>query len=151
MIRVFADTNIFSEFIEKRACFEDVQELFHRAVDNEIEIYLSVGSLYTICYLSERAVKRLGIHKPKQTRIIRLILTKILRMSHLVSLDQEDAQSGALDEHFDDLEDSFQYQCALSSSCDYLLTINVKDFRGADENKINVVSPSELLQILNKR
>jgi predicted nucleic acid-binding protein len=43
----------------------------------------------------------------------------------------------------DDVEDSFQYQCAVQNKCDVLVTINLKDYRGVDNSRIEVLSPTE--------
>ena len=52
---------------------------------------------------------------------------------------------GTNDTAFDDVEDSFQYQCALQNKCDALVTINLSDYRGADIQKIDVYSPVEFV------
>lgn len=54
---------------------------------------------------------------------------------------------GVNDTSFSDIEDSFQYQCALKNGCNYLLTINTKDFGKADPDLIKVVSPIEFVAL----
>ena len=44
---------------------------------------------------------------------------------------------------FDDLEDSFQHQCAIKAKCDVLITINKKHFPCKD---IPVMTPEEFLE-----
>ena len=41
----------------------------------------------------------------------------------------------------DDIEDSFQYQCAVQNKCDALVTINLKDYRNADTSAMEILSP----------
>jgi len=49
-------------------------------------------------------------------------------------------------EAFDDLEDSFQYQCALENNCDVLVTINKKDYSKASQTDLEVMTPAEFVQ-----
>ena len=48
---------------------------------------------------------------------------------------------GNSDPAFDDIEDSFQYQCAVQNKCDALVTINLKDYRNADTSAMEILSP----------
>lgn len=43
---------------------------------------------------------------------------------------------------FTDIEDSFQYQCALENDCDVLVTINIDDYKSADQSHIEILTPS---------
>ena len=52
---------------------------------------------------------------------------------------------GINDMAFDDVEDSFQYQCALQNKCDTLITINLRDYLSADTSKVEILSPSEFV------
>ena len=52
---------------------------------------------------------------------------------------------GINDQAFDDVEDSFQYQCALQNKCDALITINLRDYRSADTSKLEILSPTEFV------
>ena len=45
------------------------------------------------------------------------------------------------DPAFDDIQDSFQYQCAVQNKCDALVTINLKDYRNADTSAMEILSP----------
>ncbi|MBR1556928.1 MAG: hypothetical protein IJ647_04090 [Prevotella sp.] len=54
--------------------------------------------------------------------------------------------SGTNDLAFDDVEDSFQYQCALQNKCDALITINLKDYSNADTAKVEILSPTEFVE-----
>ena len=44
-----------------------------------------------------------------------------------------------------DLEDSFQYQCALTAQCDVFITINIRDFRDVDFAYMNIMTPQEFV------
>ena len=49
--------------------------------------------------------------------------------------------SGNSDPAFDDIEDSFQYQCAVQNKCAALVTINLKDYRNTDTSVMEILSP----------
>ena len=55
-------------------------------------------------------------------------------------------QTSFSDTSFDDVEDSFQYQCALQAKCDALVTINLRDYRNADTSNIEILSPTEFVE-----
>ena len=45
------------------------------------------------------------------------------------------------DESFADIEDSYQYQCALQNGCTQFITINIRDYRDADQTSIEILTP----------
>ena len=55
--------------------------------------------------------------------------------------------TGVNDNSFSDIEDSFQNQCALKNGCNYLITINTKDFDKANQDLMKVVSPNEFVAL----
>ena len=83
-----------------------------------------------------------GIHKPEQTARLRKYLTEVLHVAELVDLSHYAAEQAIDDEHFSDIEDSFQYQCALENGCDVFVTINVDDFKNADQLQMEILTPA---------
>jgi len=56
--------------------------------------------------------------------------------------------NGVLDDSFSDLEDSYQAQSAIASSCEVLLTINDIDFVGLKDNStIQVLTPQQFVEL----
>lgn len=150
-MKVFADTNVFSEFVENRKYAKVVRELLHRAEDGDMEICFSEGSLYTLCYLTERSLKTNNVHRPALTRTMRIVLVRILHAAHLLHLTPTGAKDAVMNKDFTDIEDSLQYQCAVDNHCDCLVTINLKDFRMADQTSIKILSPMELYLTLKDK
>ena len=101
--------------------------------------YISVGSFYTIIYLIDGHLKKSGLFNPERLALLRKILEGILTQFKVVSIT--DLQSAILDERFSDLEDSCQYYTALSANCDFLLTLNERDFKNVISNRICVLTP----------
>jgi predicted nucleic acid-binding protein len=145
-MRLFLDTNIFPEFINRRAQYESVCHLIDAIVEGKHSACISTGCIYTLSFLFERSLKAQGIHKPEQTARLRSYLTEVLHVAELVDLSHYAAEQAINDEHFSDIEDSFQYQCALENGCDVLVTINVDDFKSADQLQIEILTPAAFVE-----
>ena len=141
-MRLFLDTNIFPEFINRRAQYESVCHLIDAIVEGKHSACISTGCIYTLSFLFERSLKAQGIHKPEQTARLRRYLTEVLHVAELVDLSHYAAEQAIDDEHFSDIEDSFQYQCALENGCDVFVTINVDDFKNADQLQMEILTPA---------
>ena len=141
-MKLFLDTNIFPEFINRRAQYESVCHLIDAIVEGKHSACISTGCIYTLSFLFERSLKAQGIHKPEQTARLRSYLTEVLHVAELVDLSHYAAEQAINDEHFSDIEDSFQYQCALENGCDVFVTINVDDFKNADQLQMEILTPA---------
>lgn len=143
-MKVFLDTNIFIEYFAKRSQYTFVKQIFDAIEDGELEGVLSAGSFYTIAYAMEMELKRHGIQNPEKLQRNRLYLNRVLDLVHVVSASDSMYREAVNDESFHDIEDSFQYRCALEAGCNILLTINLRDFRNA--NNIRVLCPDDFIK-----
>ncbi|MEJ8762403.1 PIN domain-containing protein [Phocaeicola sp. HCN-40430] len=143
-MKIFCDTNIIMEFLFNRKEAIAIKEIFHWATQTRSTKYLSCGSIYTLTYLIERALKNSDIDTKERESKLRGILTRIvLDYSIIENLDWLKAIK---DSCFSDIEDSYQYQAALSAKCDVLLTLNDRDFKQIKEsNNLIVLTPSEFI------
>lgn len=138
-MKLFLDTNILLEYFCNRAQARVVEKILQYIEEKKIEGYISVGSFYTIIYLIDGHLKKSGLFNPERLALLRKILEGILTQFKVVSIT--DLQSAILDERFSDLEDSCQYYTALSANCDFLLTLNERDFKNVISNRICVLTP----------
>ena len=145
-MKVFLDTNIFLEYFEQRREYQAVDKLLSAVEDGKLKAVVSVGCVYTLAYLVRVELKRQGIHRPEQTLRLRSTLNTVMSMVTAVGLSHKGLSQGINDLAFDDVEDSFQYQCALQNKCDALVTINLKDYRNADTAKMEILSPTEFVE-----
>lgn len=145
-MKVFLDTNIFMEYVSCRKQYKFVRTIFDIIEDGNIEAVVSVGGMYTTAYLLTRLFKEQGIHRPEQTEKLRLGLNGLLSLAKAVDCNHESVEKGINDDRFVDIEDSFQYQCALQNNCDVLLTINVKDFKNVLDGKLSILTPEEFVK-----
>ncbi len=143
-MRVFFDTNIIIELLENRAQADLVDRVLCLCEQNKWSKFISVGSFYTITYLTERMLHRQQIYQPLLAERQREILSDILAAFYVAPTNSETLQAGVDDKAFYDLEDSYQHKTAVATACDVLLTINKKDF--PDNNTpIKVMTPEEFL------
>ena len=145
-MKVFLDTNIFLEYFEQRREYKAVDKLLSAVEDGKVKAIVSVGCVYTLAYLIRMELKRQGIHRPEQTTRLRSLLNIVLSMAAVAGVSHKNIVSGTNDLAFDDVEDSFQYQCALQNKCDALITINLKDYSNADTAKVEILSPTEFVE-----
>lgn len=147
-MKIFCDTNIITEFLEKRLQYQAVARILALSSDNsdKHELYISEGGFYTITFLIDRQLRRLEIYYPERLEKERKALSRILATFHISCAGKEGLERGVLDCHFKDLEDSYQYQAALNCQANVLLTINIKDFKDADQSKMKILTPEVFIE-----
>ena len=145
-MKLFLDTNVFVEFIEHRKQYESVSLIIDAILEEQHTACISTGSLYTLAYLFERGLKQQDIHKPELTLRIRHLMAEFLNLSTVVPLAHANAELAVFDESFADIEDCFQYRCALENRCHVLITINDNDFKNADQSQIEILTPSAFVE-----
>lgn len=145
-MKIFLDTNIFLEYFEQRREYQAVSQILSAVEDGKIKAVVSVGCVYTLAYLIRMELKRQDVHRPEQTTRLRSMLDTVMSMVTAVGISHKRITEGIKDEAFDDVEDSFQYQCALQAKCDALVTINLRDYRNASTSNIEILSPTEFAE-----
>ena len=144
--KLFIDTNVFVEYYEKRAQFESVRTLFNMLEDGACYGVISIGSFYTLSYILDHELRRKDCRDPERTKIVRAVLHHTLELVDVAASNRETLLRGVSDTSFRDIEDSFQHQAALSSECDFIITLNAKDF---SSSKVRVMSPVEFVERWN--
>ena len=91
-------------------------------------------------------LKRKG-YEEKSERIAQLrnILNGVLGTFFIPEMDWNILYAGVHNEAFHDLEDSYQYEVACQSACQYLITDNLSDYKNANQDTISIVSPQDFL------
>ena len=145
-MKVFLDTNIFIEYTTCRKQFRWVRDVFDAIEDEIISAVASVGGMYTNAYLVTLYFKDHGILRPEQTEGVRQTLLAFLQLASTVDCSSDTVQEAVNDERFTDIEDSFQYHCALQHDCDVLLTINIKDYKNVLGQRPEVLTPEEFVE-----
>ena len=71
-MRVFLDTNVILEFFIEREDVRTAAQLFNRLKDEKAEMYMSVGSFYTMLFLIDKYLrKELGLTGEVRIAILR--------------------------------------------------------------------------------
>ena len=140
-MKVFVDTNVVMEMLDSRNEADLIGSIFDWLDNHDIKPYLSVGSFYTITYLSERLLHKQGLTRPQLTGKLRELLIGIIDEFQISSIGSKELLKGVSDEQFTDLEDSYQLQSASYADCDILITINTKHFKDCTDSQIKIYSP----------
>lgn len=145
-MRIFCDTNIIAEFLEKRLQFDAVAKIL-KLPSGKHTLFLSEGGFYTVTFLVDKQLRRMNIYNPERLINERKILLRVLDTFQIVAASRIGLEQGVMDEQFKDLEDSYQYQAALNCEADVLLTINIKDFDGVkDQQQIMIMTPQTFVE-----
>lgn len=145
-MKLMLDTNILLEYIEHRKEYEAVRTILSAIQRGEHSGYISQGSLYTLAYLTERAYKAQGIHKPGLTDKVRNTLLAILNLVEPLGITRSEIMNAIMNKDFSDIEDSLQYQCAKFNQCGILITINIADFSQSDQSTQEILTPSAFVE-----
>lgn len=142
MTKIFLDTNVILDLYipgrEGKAAARSLLDLKDSAGD-DIRLYLSFLSVANIAY-----VLRKQFDKAQMKEIIRELLhfCNVLPMSDFSIFD-------ALNSPCPDFEDALQLSCAEIKECDFLLTSNLRHFRG--ETWMTILTPAQFLEKLQER
>lgn len=150
-MRIFLDANIIMEYLAHRSQYDDVESIFQAAEQKLVEACVSTMSVDSVTYLLGVHLKAKGVHEPQKRYTIMEMLNSILGYLWVVDISQSSLTTALNDETFKDIEDSYQYHCAIENGCQCLVTINVKDFpkasaKNADQTDIEVLSPHSFVK-----
>lgn len=133
MKNLLIDTNIIIDLLAKRKDFyQEVQELFTLADENEVNLYISSLTFANTHYV---------LSKKLNADQIRKVLIKFKLLVKILPLDDRILEL-ALSSDFKDFEDGIQYYTALENKLEIIITRNKKDFKTA---KLPVLTAKEYL------
>ena len=135
MERLFVDTNIVLDLLQKRAVFyEEAQELFTLADYKKVKLYISSLTVANSYYLLSRHYN---------SNDARRILAKFKVLVDVLALDDKLIDL-ALTSDLKDFEDAIQFYTAIENNMDLIITRNKKDFK---QRNIPVLSAKEYLNL----
>ncbi len=134
--RVFLDSDIILDFCQKREFFPMAARLMQAALDHEIEALTSAGGLRDVFYLARK-----GCGEQKA----RLIIEDLMKVVKVRSLDAV-MWAEALASPMKDTEDALQVACARRQAALFLVTRNIRDYRGITDPQI--FPPEAMLAII---
>lgn len=132
-MKVFIDTNIILDVLQKRAVFQESSlAIMQMAINQEIDLFASPLSFATCFYVLRR---ELGKEETLQS------LRYIKSFIEMTTMDNNQG-SRALSSDMPDFEDMLQFESAIASGCDVLVTRNGKHF---PKDRIPILTPTEFL------
>ncbi len=149
-MNILIDTNIIAEYFEHRAQYGFVRPILQAVRDGQHKGFITQGTVYTLTYLAERALKRSGIHEPELTERLRDFMLSIMQLFEPVGISKLEFIKAILNRDFKDLEDSMQLQTAISHICDVLLTININDFKKSTDDGVELLTPQDFVELYMK-
>ncbi|NLX66905.1 MAG: PIN domain-containing protein [Bacteroidales bacterium] len=133
MKNLLIDTNIIIDLLAKRKDFyQEAQELFTLADENEVNLYISSLTFANTHYV---------LSKELNADEVRKALIKFKLLVEILPLDDRILEL-ALSSDFKDFEDGIQYYTALENKLEIIITRNKKDFKTA---KLPVLTAKEYL------
>lgn len=138
MKKLFIDTNILIDLIDKRAPFyNDIAIISTLAEEQKLKLVASSLSFVNAFYILSKILENKYV----------IDALKKYRLICDVSIIDEIIIDKSLISNFNDFEDAVQYYSAWHHKCDIIITRNQKDFKNAE---IPVMSPTEFLVSLRK-
>ena len=134
---ILIDTNVLIDFIAKREPFyifsEKIIDLCRQEIiDGAIAGHSVLNAMYIL-------------RKNYSLSELKAIFLNLCEFLYIEPVDFEKILSALKDDNFSDFEDCVQMQCALNFRADYIVTRDIKDFRGSE---IPAVTPEDFCRIL---
>jgi len=137
MTRLFLDTNIVVDLLERRVPFcYDAVRLFTMAYNKQVQLIVSPMTYSTASFL----LRKHG------SEGVRNLLSNFRQLSR-VATTNERIVDDALASKFKDYEDAMQYYTAVKAKADAIITRNGKDFAFS---KIPVMTATEYIATLKE-
>ena len=145
MKKVFIDTNVILDYVLQREHGSEAKAVVAWLVEQRIPMMMSVGGFYTMHYLIDKYLRQeLQLDKASRIAPLRTLLTRILQTFTVVEHDNASLLRGVNDQQYADLEDSCQYQLALRSECDMLVTFDIKHF--GQTEVLQIITPQQFIE-----
>ena len=138
-MKILVDTNVIINYLTCREdkYSEESEQVMTMCAKEKIEGYVAFHSLSIIWYFSGREKKPEEIRREWLDRVCKVLTT--------ASAGHEAIVEAVHNWEFRDFEDNLQDICAQSVGCDYIVTVNTKDY---EHSRTKAVTPAELVQLL---
>lgn len=136
MYKVLVDSNIFVDFMFRRQPFySNSEKVISLCENNKVKGYVTTSILMDLRYIFYR-MSHSNVDADNAVK-------EILKVFKVIPVEEKDIVN-SVEEHQKDFEDSVIEECSSRNKLDYIVTRNVKDFKGKN---INILSPEELLDL----
>ncbi len=133
-MRVLIDTNIIIDVLANREGFsEPASQLFKLCEVGKVQGTIYALSIANIVYIMRKELDR---------EQIKDVIAKLSTIFTIADMKGDDFKKAAA-LPMDDFEDALQSVCAARLKADFIVTRNLKDFKGS---KVMAIKPSELIE-----
>ncbi len=134
MNKVFVDSDVIIDLLCKREPhYAFSSQIFVLSDTNKIDLYTTSLVFSNVYYILRKA---LGIEKAKES------LRKLRLLVHVIPVEEKVVDQ-ALNSNFSDFEDALQYFSALKYNLEFLITRNIRDYKGTE---LKILTPEELVK-----
>ena len=134
-MRILIDADVVMDFILKRDTFSDeAEKVIALCVGKDIKGCIAAHTVPNLHYILRK-------YLTKEEK--RNILLKICKVLIVVGIDVDKLISALQNDDFTDFEDCLQVECAKYFKADYIITRNIRDFRGST---VPVLEPSDFIR-----
>jgi len=128
-MKLFLDTNVLLDMaVDRNANHEAADNVVQSCVQKKNEGFITSHSITDFFYIARK-------YYSDEDR--KALTEFIVNTFTILTEDKEAFQKSLKAEHFDDLEDQLQIECASAAEVDYIITENLKDF---EFSKVPVIS-----------
>jgi predicted nucleic acid-binding protein len=135
-MKLLIDTNVILDMIFKRAGFEDVVKLLRKIKENKHESFITASSVTDLFYIIRKET-----HSVEKTYEYMKFIFKLVDILGVTSTDINEA----LENKWKDFEDCVQFVVAKNSEINYIVTSNIRDYKG---ESVAVITPQDCIQII---
>lgn len=137
--KILLDINIVMDLLLARQPFaEEAKVLFQKAVDGDIEVYVTNCSLITLIYFMEKTIGYTSA---------RTIINNFLQIAKGIDITISDMQKAFINMEITDTEDAIQMQGAIKAGMNLILTRDINFIRIKNQ-RIPVMSPADYLKTI---
>lgn len=133
-MKVLIDTNILLDYLAEREPFiKEAREIIALCRTDKLCGCVTAHSIAD-------CLRKIPLEERRK------MIIGVIEIMDLINIDKSKMLNALRDEDFSDVEDSIQSACAEEYSLDYIVTRNVKDFKGGS---VPAITPADLLEKVN--
>lgn len=134
MRKIFLDTNVLLDLIERRSGLEMAEKIIEYVANNSAErLYVSALTMANTAFVIRR----------RTVQDVKLCLSECMGFCNVLPMNDMQLYEAVRSGTSPDFEDNLQIMCAEYGGCDLIITNNTGHFRGHTD--IPVLSPEEFV------
>lgn len=134
MRKIFLDTNVLLDLIERRSGLEMAEKIIEYVANNSAErLYVSALTMANAAFVIRR----------RTVQEVKLCLSECMGFCNVLPMNDMQFYEAVRSGTSPDFEDNLQIMCAEYGGCDLIITNNTGHFRGHTD--IPVLSPEEFV------